>query len=448
MPSPYSSEGTQGDAPAWPNLGVRPARAPDRRPMTAYDELLAEAFAGREAGPHRGEPAGAHPRQPADGAVEQVRLARADDRQQVGDVGRLLDALRRHGRRLRGHQGRPQAAGLPARRAARRPRAAGSSAGHRDPPAVGRAAPDQRDEDSLPPYEVLDAILEGYVEQDLGRDQLVARGLPARTSSGSSGSSTWPSTSAASSPRDQDHQPGLRPRPAPADHQPLPGLSARTEPVPVALVTGADNPRGIGRACVRAWPPPASRSRARDAARRGPAGGGARRAADLADPAGPLLDAVDGALGPVTALVNNAAVSKRDGFERLDAATLDRHHAVNVGHGPAEPGPRRLRGRPGRIVSLTSGQALGPMPGELAYTATKGAIEASPANSRPVPRSRQRRRPGPDRHGLDGRRAARRARCAFRRRRRADAARLVPGVLTEAAWVTGQVIHSEGGRRA
>jgi NAD+ synthase (glutamine-hydrolysing) len=39
--------------------------------------------------------------------------------------------------------------------------------------------PDQRDEDSLPPYEVLDAILQGYVEEDLGREQLIARGLPA-----------------------------------------------------------------------------------------------------------------------------------------------------------------------------------------------------------------------------------------------------------------------------
>jgi NAD+ synthase (glutamine-hydrolysing) len=38
---------------------------------------------------------------------------------------------------------------------------------------------DQRDEDSLPPYEVLDRILEGYVEEDLGREQLIARGLPA-----------------------------------------------------------------------------------------------------------------------------------------------------------------------------------------------------------------------------------------------------------------------------
>ncbi|MBA3327852.1 MAG: NAD+ synthase [Solirubrobacterales bacterium] len=39
--------------------------------------------------------------------------------------------------------------------------------------------PDQRDADSLPPYEILDAILLGYVEDDLGAEQLVARGLPA-----------------------------------------------------------------------------------------------------------------------------------------------------------------------------------------------------------------------------------------------------------------------------
>jgi NAD+ synthase (glutamine-hydrolysing) len=37
---------------------------------------------------------------------------------------------------------------------------------------------DQKDEDSLPPYEDLDAILLGYVEEDLGREQLIARGLP------------------------------------------------------------------------------------------------------------------------------------------------------------------------------------------------------------------------------------------------------------------------------
>ncbi len=39
--------------------------------------------------------------------------------------------------------------------------------------------PDQRDEDSLPPYEVLDRILEAYVERDEGREEIIAAGLPA-----------------------------------------------------------------------------------------------------------------------------------------------------------------------------------------------------------------------------------------------------------------------------
>jgi NAD+ synthase (glutamine-hydrolysing) len=41
--------------------------------------------------------------------------------------------------------------------------------------------PDQLDEDSLPPYETLDRILEGYVEHDEGVDALVAQGLPEET---------------------------------------------------------------------------------------------------------------------------------------------------------------------------------------------------------------------------------------------------------------------------
>ncbi len=37
---------------------------------------------------------------------------------------------------------------------------------------------DQRDDDSLPPYPVLDEILQGYVELDRSREQLIAQGLP------------------------------------------------------------------------------------------------------------------------------------------------------------------------------------------------------------------------------------------------------------------------------
>jgi NAD+ synthase (glutamine-hydrolysing) len=53
------------------------------------------------------------------------------------------------------------------------------------PPSIVARAPsaelreDQRDEDSLPPYELLDRILQGYIELDHGREQLIAQGLPA-----------------------------------------------------------------------------------------------------------------------------------------------------------------------------------------------------------------------------------------------------------------------------
>jgi NAD+ synthase (glutamine-hydrolysing) len=41
--------------------------------------------------------------------------------------------------------------------------------------------PDQLDSDSLPPYELLDRILEAYVERDQGREEMIAAGMPAET---------------------------------------------------------------------------------------------------------------------------------------------------------------------------------------------------------------------------------------------------------------------------
>jgi NAD+ synthase (glutamine-hydrolysing) len=38
--------------------------------------------------------------------------------------------------------------------------------------------PDQLDSDSLPPYELLDLVLEAYVERDLGREEMIAAGMP------------------------------------------------------------------------------------------------------------------------------------------------------------------------------------------------------------------------------------------------------------------------------
>ena len=46
-------------------------------------------------------------------------------------------------------------------------------------PPSAELAPDQRDADTLPPYEVLDPILEMYVEQDRSREEIVAAGYDA-----------------------------------------------------------------------------------------------------------------------------------------------------------------------------------------------------------------------------------------------------------------------------
>jgi len=48
-------------------------------------------------------------------------------------------------------------------------------------PPSAELRPDQLDEDSLPPYDLLDRILESYVERDEGRDELIAAGMPAET---------------------------------------------------------------------------------------------------------------------------------------------------------------------------------------------------------------------------------------------------------------------------
>lgn len=48
-------------------------------------------------------------------------------------------------------------------------------------PPSAELAPDQKDEDSLPPYDILDAILKGYVEQDLSVDDLIKHGYDEQT---------------------------------------------------------------------------------------------------------------------------------------------------------------------------------------------------------------------------------------------------------------------------
>src|SRR5258706_15997268 len=92
-----------------------------------------------------------------------------------------------------------------------------------------------------------------------------------------------------------------------------------------------------------------------------------------------ILDELEARLGQRSILVNNAAYSTRDGYEVLNAETLDAHYAVNMrgtmllSVGFARRFTKKMGGC---IINLTSGQSLGPMPGELAYIPTKGAIGA------------------------------------------------------------------------
>jgi predicted amidohydrolase/NH3-dependent NAD+ synthetase len=177
MPSPYTRGISLDDAREMAAIvGVRYSEIPIEGTFESYLAALAGEFEGTGARCGRGEHPGAHPRHAADGAFEQIRLDRAHDRQQVRDGRRLRDALRRHGRRLRRAEGHQQDARLSAVPLSQLARPRDSRADHRRAPSAELRA-DQVDQDSLPPYDALDGILEAYVEHDKSPAQIVAMGF-------------------------------------------------------------------------------------------------------------------------------------------------------------------------------------------------------------------------------------------------------------------------------
>jgi NAD+ synthase (glutamine-hydrolysing) len=181
MPSPYSSAETQADARALAaQLGVELLELPIEPAMRAYEAALADAFAGTEPGLAE-ENVQARIRGNLLMALSNkfgwLVLATGNKSEMsvgystlYGDLAgglavikdcpkTMVYELARHVNRVAGSERIPQ------------------SIIERAPSAELR--PDQRDEDSLPPYAVLDPILDGYVEDDLGREQLVLRGFEA-----------------------------------------------------------------------------------------------------------------------------------------------------------------------------------------------------------------------------------------------------------------------------
>ncbi len=111
-----------------------------------------------------------------------------------------------------------------------------------DKPPSAELRPNQKDSDSLPPYEVLDAILEAYIEDDRSVADLVAHG-PRQGSGSQGGGNGRPQRVQAPSgcSRRQDHHQGIRKGPPASDHQPLP-VDAMTSTV---LINGTASDAGI-----------------------------------------------------------------------------------------------------------------------------------------------------------------------------------------------------------
>ncbi|MGG4490495.1 SDR family oxidoreductase [Metabacillus idriensis] len=169
-----------------------------------------------------------------------------------------------------------------------------------------------------------------------------------------------------------------------------------------------------------------------------------------------LFDHVEKKLGEPTILINNAAYSAENNFETITSENLDVHYFMNV-RAPlmlsSEFAKRFRQGRGGRIIHMTSGQSQGPMPGELAYAATKACIPdmtktlAAEMGYKGITVNAV--NPGPTDTGwmTDDLKAGLVKKFPMNRiGQPEDAARIVSFLASDAGeWITGQTIHSEGG---
>ena len=182
--------------------------------------------------------------------------------------------------------------------------------------------------------------------------------------------------------------------------------------------------------------------------------------ADFLDPEAPerVLEAAVAAYGQVDMLVCNHARSSEGDLAEVTAAELDASFAVNTRAVLllVKAFAARHDGRPGgRVVLFTSGQQLGPMNNELAYATSKAALAGITLTLADTLADRgitvNTVNPGPTDTGYASPQIVERVARLFPAGRWGtpeDAARLVTWLCSDdAAWITGQVINSEGGFR-
>jgi 3-oxoacyl-[acyl-carrier protein] reductase len=170
-----------------------------------------------------------------------------------------------------------------------------------------------------------------------------------------------------------------------------------------------------------------------------------------------LLDAATRQIGQPSILIHNATYSTQTNLSTITASELEAHFAVNL-RAPillTAAFIQRLdkKHSGGRIINLTSGQSMSFMHEEVAYAVTKGAIETF---TRTVSQELAERNitinavnPGLTDSGW----MTNEQRACFIDRfpmgrigEPQDAAKIIGFLVSrDADWITGQIIHSEGG---
>jgi 3-oxoacyl-[acyl-carrier protein] reductase len=169
-----------------------------------------------------------------------------------------------------------------------------------------------------------------------------------------------------------------------------------------------------------------------------------------------IVDAAVQALGHIDILVANHTYSTMGNLEELTAAEIDTHLQINV-RGTLllvqAFAAQHFRPIGGRVILLTSGQHLNPMPGELSYIASKGALhQLTLSLSAHLIRRRitvNTVNPGATDTGWASGElyeSIRGLNPQGRWGQPEDAARLIGWLATdEAQWIAGQVLNSTGG---